>query len=70
LTEIYRWFAGDFEQVAGTVLDYVARHAPALRQWLAAGGQPTIRWIDYDWSLNAQSTRRSPARANAAEDGR
>lgn len=60
LTELYSWFSGDFEQVAGSVLDYAARYSPALREDLAAGRKPEVEWIPYDWKLNAQAGR-SPA---------
>ncbi len=52
LTSLYDWYRGDFEQVAGTVLDYVARHDEALASDLANGYRPEIRFLDYDWSLN------------------
>ena len=57
LTELYDWYRGDFEQVAGSVLDYAARYAPELKSALEAGRTPEIEWIDYDWSLNEQEQR-------------
>ena len=54
LTRLYKWYGGDFEQVAGTVLDYAARYSPQLKQALGAGRKPGIRWLDYDWSLNSK----------------
>ena len=54
LTRIYLWFAGDFEQVAGSVLDFAAGHVPALRRMLDAGRRPKLAWLEYDWALNAQ----------------
>jgi uncharacterized membrane protein YdjX (TVP38/TMEM64 family) len=58
LTALYNWYGGDFEQVAGSVLEYAARHAPALREALDAGNEVTIRWLDYDWSLNSRENAR------------
>lgn len=52
LTELYKWFAGDFEQVAGSTLAFAARYAPRLQERLNAGAPPRIEWIDYDWRLN------------------
>ncbi len=52
LTSLYRWYPGDFEQAAGTILAFVARYNPALRATLDAGRTPQIRWLEYDWSLN------------------
>ena len=55
LTPLYRWYAGDFEQVSGHVLDYIAGQIEALE----IGDRPTIRWLDYDWRLNSRSNRRA-----------
>jgi hypothetical protein len=54
LTALYQWYAGDFEQVAGSVLEYAARYDDDLATDLEAGHSPTIRYLDYDWSLNAR----------------
>jgi uncharacterized membrane protein YdjX (TVP38/TMEM64 family) len=54
LTQLYNWYGGDFEQVAGSVLDYVARHAPAVREAIEQGRQLRTEWLHYDWSLNNQ----------------
>jgi len=50
LTSLYEWFRGDFEQDAGSILDFVARYLPEL----PADDRPKVRFLDYDWSLNAQ----------------
>jgi hypothetical protein len=57
LTEIYDWYEGDFEQVAGSVLEFAARYAPRLRRRLVEGDRPRIEWIDYDWRLNSVANR-------------
>ncbi|RMF70696.1 MAG: DUF547 domain-containing protein, partial [Planctomycetota bacterium] len=57
LTMLYDWYAADFKKVAGSVLEYAARHAPSLRAALDAGTKPKIRWLDYDWRLNSQENR-------------
>lgn len=54
LTSLYNWYAGDFEQAAGSVLQFAARYAPQLKKALDAGQKPTVEFLDYDWSLNAQ----------------
>ncbi len=54
LTRLYDWYGGDFEQVAGSVLAYVARYRDDLAADLAAGHEPEIEFLDYDWSLNDQ----------------
>lgn len=54
LTPLYSWYRGDFEQDAGSVLAYVARIKPSVKQLIGAGRSPRVRWLDYDWSLNNQ----------------
>ena len=56
LTELYRWYGGDFEQAEGSVLRFVGRYSPGVRAALEAGGQPRTRWISYDWSLNGKAS--------------
>lgn len=52
LTKLYKWYRGDFEQTAESVLNFAARYSPTLKQTLAAGSQPKIQWLKYDWALN------------------
>ncbi|HUE87944.1 MAG TPA: VTT domain-containing protein [Vicinamibacterales bacterium] len=54
LTSLYDWYGSDFLQQAPTVVDYAARHVPALQSALTTGRRPKVRWIDYDWRLNAR----------------
>jgi uncharacterized membrane protein YdjX (TVP38/TMEM64 family) len=54
LTPLYDWYGGDFEQVAGSVLDHAAKYSNDLAKLLESGKQPAIEWLDYDWSLNSQ----------------
>ena len=56
LTELYRWYGGDFEQLAGSVMGFVARYSPPVRSSLEAGRRPQTRWIRYDWSLNGKAS--------------
>ena len=59
LTELLDWYGGDFEQVAGSVLEYVARYSDSVAEDLAADRRPAIEWIPYDWSLNSLANRPS-----------
>jgi len=54
LTQLYQWYGGDFEQVAGSVPSYVARQVPGVAAALSRGQRPDLDWLDYDWSLNAR----------------
>ena len=55
LTRLYDWYTGDFRQAAGSVLEYAAQYDPQLRQDLTEGKKPTVKYLEFDWSLNAQS---------------
>jgi len=58
LTALYDWYGGDFKQVAGSVLKHAAKYAPALAKDLAAGHEPRVEFLDYDWALNSQENKR------------
>lgn len=60
LTQVYSWYASDFEQLHGAVLAAAARYSAALRNALYEGRLVRIRWLPYDWALNE---RRTPAAA-------
>ncbi|MEZ4334514.1 MAG: DUF547 domain-containing protein [Myxococcota bacterium] len=53
VSKIFDWFEADFA-AAGGVRAMLARHAPAREaEWLRGPGrEATIRFFDYDWSLN------------------
>ncbi len=54
LTHLYDWYGDDFRKQAPSVAEYVGRELPAVRAALDAGVQVRVRWLPYDWSLNAQ----------------
>jgi hypothetical protein len=54
LTSLYDWYGADFEQVAGSVLDFVAGYDADLARDLEAGHRPKVRFLDYDWALNGR----------------
>ncbi|MFV1958929.1 MAG: DUF547 domain-containing protein [Planctomycetota bacterium] len=58
LTQLYDWYAGDFEQVAGSVLAFAARTVPGLKKVLATGKTPSVTFLDYDWALNSRENKR------------
>lgn len=53
LTKLYEWYGGDFGADDGQRLAFAARYNAELKAALDAGERLAIRWIDYDWSLNA-----------------
>ena len=54
LSKLFDWFSGDFESKAGSVLDFLKRY---LNEKTLAflEENPNIKYIHYDWSLNAQA---------------
>ncbi len=56
VSKIFDWYGGDFGGSRQDVADYVKSFAaPALlAQIEALGERPEVRFLDYDWSLNAR----------------
>ena len=54
LSKLFDWFAGDFESKSGSVLEFIK---PYLEEETRnfVNRNPTIAYLDYDWSLNAQA---------------
>ena len=54
LSKLFDWFAGDFESTSGSVLQYIKPYLEEeTRSFL--NRNPTIDFLEYDWSLNAQA---------------
>ena len=49
VSEIFKWFKGDFERDGGTVRGFINKY---LEQPI--GDKTDLNYIDYDWSLNEQ----------------
>jgi len=47
ISEIFKWFKGDFERDAGSVRAYLNRYAA-----VKMGEKTDISHIDYNWKLN------------------
>ncbi|HSR70680.1 MAG TPA: DUF547 domain-containing protein [Acidobacteriota bacterium] len=66
LSSLFKWYSEDFEKRYGGVLPFVAERitdeAEAARR--IRQGQLEVRYVDYDWSLNApaQASSSSPER--------
>ncbi len=58
LTKLYDWYGGDFEQVAGSVLDFAAEYSADLRAAIEGGTRPEESFLEYDWALNSQENSR------------
>ena len=55
LTKVYLWYAGDFMQPAGSIANFAGRYVPKVADQLAKGSTPRLRWLPYDWAINALS---------------
>lgn len=57
VSSYFKWYEDDFTAVAGTVIDYVLRHAPDdVAEYLRANRDDLrVQIMDYDWTLNEQS---------------
>jgi hypothetical protein len=51
LSSIFDWFEGDFEPEG--VLAFVSRHLPESDRAFLQARRPRIRYLDYDWRVNA-----------------
>jgi len=59
LSEIYKWYAEDFETKNGTgesVVLHAARYDPPLRSFLRRGGTVELSFLPYDWHINESGT--------------
>ena len=54
LSKLFDWFAGDFEYKSGSVLEYIKPYLEEETRGFL-NRNPTIAYLDYDWSLNAQA---------------
>lgn len=54
LSQIFRWFNGDFVDNAGSTVGYLKKYAPASVQPLLAHPALRIKHLEYDWKLNEQ----------------
>jgi hypothetical protein len=59
LSQIFKWYEGDFSKAAGSVQKYLAKYVrdPVVARDLS-DERYAIEWIDYDWSLNGVSPAR------------
>lgn len=54
LSSIFSWFEEDFVAAAGSVPRYVARFLAPDAAAVATAPDVTVRFLDYDWSLNGR----------------
>jgi hypothetical protein len=60
LSQIFQWFAKDFRNNAGSVTAFVRRFVGEENQAIVGLTDSALRYLDYNWTLNAQSGQRAP----------
>ncbi len=55
LTKVYLWYSGDFTQASGAMAGFAGRYMPEVAVRLTVGEPPRLRWLPYDWGINALS---------------
>ena len=55
LSPIFKWFSGDFENEAGSVIKFVAPFFIEETRRALVGGDFAIEYTNYDWTLNDQA---------------
>ena len=52
ISEIFKWFKGDFERDGGSVREWIAKYAPAeTAKWLRES-KVKVGYLNYSWKLN------------------
>lgn len=51
ISMIFRWFEEDFAEAAGSVIAF-------LRRYRRLDAEPRVEYLEYDWTLNAQTGQR------------
>jgi hypothetical protein len=52
ISQVFEWFAEDFQKESGSVRAWIARFRPADKDWLDAPAKVAVKYVEYDWSLN------------------
>lgn len=54
LSQIFKWYAKDFEANSGSIIDYVKEYSPQLKAQNLSGSEQSlkIKYLYYDWLVN------------------
>ena len=55
LSQIFEWFAADFEDTHNSVINFIMEYLPEADAAFLKGEEIQIQYLQYDWRLNAQS---------------
>jgi hypothetical protein len=58
VSPIFKWFAQDFIDEAGSVLQFLQRFAADEKKASVAGTIENLQYLEYNWTLNAQGGQR------------
>ncbi len=56
LSQIFEWYTEDFEDTHGTVINFISEYLPEVDAAFLKEEEVEIQYLEYDWSLNAQSS--------------
>jgi len=59
LTQVFLWFASDFQQVAtdGTLIGFLRSAEPRIDAFCAERGTPRVTWLEHDWRVPDRRNR-------------
>ena len=55
LSQIFEWYAEDFEDTHDSVIDFISEYLPEADATFLKEQEVQIQYLKYDWRLNAQS---------------
>ena len=58
ISMIFEWFAGDFVKKIGSVPDFLVGFVDAEKRQIINKMQQEIEYLEYNWTLNAQTGQR------------
>lgn len=59
LSQIFEWYAEDFEDTHNSVIDFIANYLPETDAAFLKREEVQLQYLEYDWRLNAQSEVKS-----------
>ena len=54
LSQIFEWYAQDFEDTHNSVISFIAEYLPEADATFLKAKEVRIQYVEYDWRLNAQ----------------
>lgn len=54
LSQIFEWYAEDFEDTHDSVINFISEYLPEADAAFLERGEVQIQYVEYDWRLNAQ----------------